>query len=210
MAPASARRMTNALLRGVLVSAMLVSPVGHADPLAPGQAASELTRQGLEHAHEGNDDLAVRRFVEALSLDAHHGPAYLALGAARERAGDLEEAARTYDLAIANIPGFAAAYRARAALRRRMGEQDGELADLETATAITETPEGLRELAARYVESKAWPAALATWRKIAQLAQQHNDEPARREAAMKARALALLSGELDPVTGGAAERGWVR
>src|SRR3954466_3072698 len=124
------RSSPKVLLCAVLLVTSLGPRSGQADPLASGEGASELTRQGLEHAHEGNDDLAVRRFVEALSLEAHHGPAYLALAAARERAGDLEEAARTYDLAIEHVPGFAAAYRARAALRRRKGEQEGEIADL--------------------------------------------------------------------------------
>jgi tetratricopeptide (TPR) repeat protein len=176
---------------------------------APGEAAPELTRQGQVHAREGDDELAIRRFLEALTLDPSYGPAYLELGAARLRGGDLAEAQKTYDLAIVHLPNFAAAYKARAGVKRRMGETASELEDLETATRLSESPESLRDLAARYVEGKAWPAALATWRKMAVLAETHGDEVLRHEASTKMRALQVLCGELDPVTG-ITKRGWVR
>jgi tetratricopeptide (TPR) repeat protein len=196
----------------VLVAALGVSlpTSARADPPAPGESAAELTRQGQAHVHEGNDGLAVRRFIEAITIDPTHGPAYLALAAARERAGDLAEAERTYDLALEHIPNFAAAYRARAALKRRMGEPQGEITDLEMVAAIAESPESLRALAARYVEDKSWPAALATWRRIAALETTRADDRARREAMMKVRALTVLCAELDPVTGDVARRGWMR
>jgi tetratricopeptide (TPR) repeat protein len=180
-----------------------------ADPLAPGEAAPELTRQGQAHAHDGDNDLAIRRFLEALTLDPGYGPAYLELGAARMRGGDLQEAQRTYDLAIERIPNFAAAYRARAALKRRMGETEAEIEDLEMATKLAETPETLRELAGRYVETKAWPAALATWRRMSAFAEVRGDQALRHEASTKMRALQLLCAELDPVTG-VSQRGWAR
>ena len=74
---------------------------------------------------------------------------------ARERAGDFIEAERTYDVAIEHIPGFVPAFRARAALLRRMGQLAREMADLEHLARVAEGPDTLRALAARYVEDSS-------------------------------------------------------
>jgi tetratricopeptide (TPR) repeat protein len=173
-------------------------------------AAAELTRQGREHARSGDDALAMRRFAEAVHLDPSYGPAYLELAAARERAGDFVEAERTYNVAIEHIPDFVSAFRGRAALLRRMGEFAREMADLERLTRLAEGPDTLRALAARYVEDRAWPAALATFRRLRVLAERTGDEQLVRESTVQVRALAVLCGELDPVVAGAARRDWVR
>jgi tetratricopeptide (TPR) repeat protein len=172
--------------------------------------ATELTRQGREHAERGDDALALRRFADALRLDPSYGPAYLELGAARERMGDFVEAERTYGVAIAHVPNFVAAFRARAALLRRMGESAREIADLEHLTRLAEGPDTLRALAARYVENRAWPAALATFRRLRALAEQNGDEQLARESTVPVRALAILGAELDPVIAGLGHRDWVR
>jgi tetratricopeptide (TPR) repeat protein len=173
-------------------------------------AAAELTRQGREHARAGDDALAIRRFADAVMLDPSYGPAYLELGAARERAGDFVEAERTYDVAIEHVPDFVAAFRARAALLRRMGELAREIADLERLARLAEGPDTLRTLAARYVEDRAWPAALATFRRLLAFAERNGDDPLAREATVQARALMVLCAELDPVVAGAMHRDWVR
>jgi tetratricopeptide (TPR) repeat protein len=173
-------------------------------------AAAELTRQGREHAKSGDDALAMRRFADALHLDPSYGPAYLELAAARERAGDLAEAERTYSAAIEHVPNFVAAFRARAALLRRMGELTREMADLEHLARFAEGPDTLQALAKRYVENKAWPAALATFRRLRIYAEQSGDEQSARESAVQIRALMVLCGELDPVMAGAGQRDWVR
>jgi tetratricopeptide (TPR) repeat protein len=172
--------------------------------------AAELTRQGREHAQSGDDALAMRRFADAVRLDPSYGPAYLELAAARERAGDFVEAERTYDVAIEHIPSFVAAFRARAALLRRMGELRREMADLEHLALVDEGPDTLRALAARHVENRAWPAALATFRRLRWLAEQRGDEQLARETTVQLRALAVLSAELDPVVAGAQHHDWVR
>jgi tetratricopeptide (TPR) repeat protein len=195
-----------------LVFAGLFAPSGaRADGAAWGNGtAAELVRQGQEHARSGNEGLATRRFAEALQLDPTYGPAYLELAAARERAGDLFEAERTYDVAIRNVPDFVAAYRARAALLHKLGESDRELADLETAVRITDAPDPLRDLAQRYAEDRAWPAALATWRRMLVTAEHRGDPALLHEAAVAIRALVILCGELDPVADGATSKNWVR
>jgi len=173
-------------------------------------AAAELTRQGREHARTGDDALAMRRFADAVHLDPSYGPAYLELAAARERAGDFVEAERTYGVAIEHIPDFVAAFRGRAALLRRMGEFAREIADLERLARLAEGPDTLRALAARYVEDRAWPAALAAFRRLRVLAERIGDEQLVRESTVQVRALAVLCGELDPVVAGATRRDWVR
>ncbi len=167
-------------------------------------------RQGQEHARRGDEALATRRFADAVQLDPTYGPAYLELASARERAGDLLEAERTYDVAIRSVPDFVAGYRARAALLHRLGESDREIADLETAVRLTDAPDPLRDLAQRYVEDRAWPAALATWRKILASAERRGDDRLIHESSVQIRALVILSAELDPVAGGASSRDWVR
>lgn len=194
----------------LLLLALAPSPSrGEAPRWASGTAA-ELVRQGQERVKNGDDAVAARRFVDAIQLDPSYGLAYLELAAARERAGDLFEAERTYDLAIRNVPDFAPALRARAALLHRMGDFDREVADLETAIRLTDAPDLLRDLAARHVEDRAWPAALATWRKILVASEKRGDDALAHEATVQIRALVILCGELDPVSFGASSRDWVR
>ena len=180
------------------------------DPGSWSNAAAELTRQGLEHAREGNEALATRRFAEAAVLDPSYGPAYLELARARERAGDLAEAVRVYDVAVSRVPHFVAAYRARAAVERRLGWVERELTSLYAAARLTEDSEVLRDIANRYAENNAWPAALATWRRILSIEVDNADLRAIREASVHIRALVVLCAELDPVSVGRRERGWVR
>jgi tetratricopeptide (TPR) repeat protein len=208
-----ARRKLVAIFVAVLALRLVMEPASiyaQGSESWPASAAAELTRQGREHASKGDDALAMRRFADAIHLDPSYGAAYLELAAARERAGDFVEAERTYDVAIEHVPNFVAAFRARAALLRRMGEFAREMADLEHLARVTEGPETLRALGSRYVESKAWPAALATFRRLRALAERSGDEQLIRDSTVQVRALALLCGELDPVVAGSAERGWVR
>jgi len=167
-------------------------------------------RQGQEHLRKGDEAVATHRFAEAIRLDPSYGPAYLELAALRERSGDLTEAERTYDVAIRSVPDFVPALRARAALLHRLGEYEREMADLETAVRLTDEPDPLRDLAQRHVEDRAWPAALATWRKILVSSERRGDERATREANLQIRALVILCAELDPVFAGGKDRDWVR
>lgn len=180
-----------------------------ADPRVGGSAA-ELVRQGRERAEQGDAEVALHRFAEAVQLDPTYGPAYLELGSMRERLGDLREAERTYTVAIEHVPQFVAAFRARATVLARLGQPERELADLETVAKIAEEADAFRALAQRYAEDRAWPAALAVWRRAAVVAETNGDESFAREAAVQMRALVVLCAELDPVAAGITSRDWVR
>jgi len=206
----NARRLLQVLALGATAVVVGTSRARADDPSGWNTAAAELTRQGVQHASEGNEALATRRFAEAAALDPSYGPAYLELGRARERAGDLSEALRVYDVAVSHVPRFTAGYRARAAVERRLGLVERELDSLQAASRLSDDPDVLRDIAARYVENHAWPAALATWRRVLVLEESAGEARPAREATLHVRALALLCGELDPVTAGQRGRGWVR
>jgi tetratricopeptide (TPR) repeat protein len=203
------RRFLHPLIVGFFALSLVVSARGEGGGWGSA-SARELTRQGREHVKNGYDELAARRFAEAIQIDPTYGPAYLELAAVRERSGDLREAERTYDVAIGRVPDFADALRARAALLHRLGEGGREIADLEAAARLTDAPDVFRELAQRHVAEGAWPAALATWRRILALAEKTGDESLAREANTQIRGLVVLCGDLDPVASGTSSRDWVR
>jgi tetratricopeptide (TPR) repeat protein len=171
--------------------------------------AAELTREGKDHEARGEPGIAARRYLDALGFDPTYGPAYLALGALREAAGDPREAERAYATGIDHVSGFSAAHLARARLRARLQRLPDAIADLEAASTLR--PEDLAllaELARAYIAAAALPAALAVSRRIANLAPA--SAPLGAEARVNLRALALLVGAADPVTAGATSRGPVR
>ena len=195
-----------------LATILVSSPAAAQGPQSWATAqAAELTRQGKEHAASGGLDTAARRFTDAIALDGTYAPAYLALGALRETSGDAREAERAYSLGIDHVPGFADGYVARAHLRRRHRRLAEALSDLEAARALRpEDPVILEDLASALIAASALPAALAVTRRIEALADDRGDTRALADARRKARALALLVGDVDPVTAGATRRGVVR
>jgi hypothetical protein len=65
-------------------------------------------------------------------------------------------------------------------------------------------------LAKRHVEDRAWPAALATWRRVLAKTETKGDRRLADDARIQIRALSILCSELDPVFDGASSRDWVR
>jgi tetratricopeptide (TPR) repeat protein len=172
-------------------------------------------RVAAEHAHKartlaarGDTALALAQYAEALRHDETYGPAWLGFGQLREALGDPQQAELAYSRAADFAESRSAALEARSALRSRSGRFDEALVDLQAATDLAPTPERLELLGQRYAERRAWAAALATWRRLLDLVQPDSDRAQR--ARVEIRALTILSAELDPVTGGAHERGWVR
>ena len=173
--------------------------------------AAELTRQAREHAAHGEADVALTRYAEAARLDPTYGPAYLGLASVYEARGDVSEAERSYAVGLDHVPGFADALVSRARLRSALHRPAEAAADLEAAASLRpETVALLRELAGAYVAAGALPAALAVTRRLAALAEAQQDGRGASEARVGARALALLVGDVDPVSAGQRGRGAVR
>jgi len=202
----------------VCVAAALVVVVrpGAARAQAPDVAwptaqAAELTRQGRAHEARGDRDQAQRRYLEAIELDGSYGAAYLALGELHERGGDPREGERVYAVGIDHISGFADGYLARARLRMRQRRFEDAASDLGAASSIR--PDDLAVLEALLgarVAMSALPAALAVARRLEAAARAAGNETLAAETRVRARALARLVGEADPVTAAAVGRGALR
>jgi tetratricopeptide (TPR) repeat protein len=173
--------------------------------------ATELSRQAHDHLAKGEPEVALSRYLEAVKLDPTYGPAYLGLAAQYEARGDYKEAERTYAVGLEHVPGFGEALLARGRLRARLKRPEEAVADLEAAVSLDpDALPALKELAATYIAARALPAALAATRRLAAVALAQKDAAAANEAHLKARALAMLVGEADPVMAGKAGRGAVR
>jgi tetratricopeptide (TPR) repeat protein len=168
----------------LVAAAMLVAPRAHAS------AALELVAMARSHEAQHDDDVAIRRYTEALSLDPACEPAYVGLGALREKHGDVREADRVYSMALAHLPRSSDARLGRARVRWAMGFE--ELAARDMFELGAEDPRALRQLALWYMTAAKMPAALAVWRAVAEHPKTTDDLDLKREARAQIRALSLV------------------
>jgi tetratricopeptide (TPR) repeat protein len=161
-------------------------------------SADELVRQAQAHEAANEDDLAVRRYMEALTLDPTSGDAWLGLGALRLRLGDAAEAERVYSAALQHTSALPLALRGRAYARWARGHRAEAEADLDTYATLESDPAALRELANWYGLEGRTPAQLATWRRLLAMAPKTGDAALAREARRMVRALVILVGDADP------------
>src|SRR5688500_14902419 len=131
-------------------------------PVAHASSALELVRLARAHEAAKEEDLALRRYMEALALDPTCEEAYLGLGDLRARRGDLREADRVYSVALEHLPALREARRARAHVRRALGLRADAIEDL--LHAGDGDVAALRVLASWYGEDGQTPAQLAVWR----------------------------------------------
>ena len=176
----------------------LLACVGALCAAAPAWASSAMDLVKVARAHEAahEDDLALRRYTEALSLDPTCEEAYLGLGQLRARRGDLREAERVYNVALEHLPGLRAARVGRAYVRRALGARNEAIDDL--LTGAEDDPAALRILASWYGEEGQTPAQLAVWRRIIGRAEVTQDAVLLHEARTTVRALVILVGPADP------------
>jgi tetratricopeptide (TPR) repeat protein len=161
----------------------------------------ELLREARQHEAAHEDDVAARRYTEALGLDPTCGACYVGLSALRLRHGDAREAERVFSVALEHIPSFFIAYQGRAQARRQLGWRDEAFRDLETYTLKVPTDAtALRELSRWYGLEGQYPAQLAAWRRILVLASREGDAALLGEARTTVRALQILVAPADPVT----------
>ena len=183
-------------MRHALAAIVLTGALLFARP-AIASSASELVR--IAHAHElaHEDDIALRRYMEALSLDPTCEEAYLGLGDLRARRGDLREAERVYSTLLEHFPQNRTARVARAQIRRALGAT--ALARTDLLVGFEDDVGVLRTIAGWYGEDGSAPAQLATWRRIGAIADAGGDTALVREARTMVRALVILVGPADPV-----------
>lgn len=163
-------------------------------------ASVELVREGRAHEAVHEDDLAARRYTEAIQIDPGNGDAYLGLGQVRLRMGEPREAERVYDAALVHLPGLHKALEGRARARWALGRHDDAEQDLDAYATLENDPAGWRNLATWYGEDGRAPAQLAAWRRLLTLASQMGDVALSREARLMVRALQIVVGPADPAS----------
>lgn len=163
---------------------------------AHASSALELVRMARAHEIAHEEEIALRRYNDALSLDPTCEEAYLGLGSLRARRGDLREAERVYSVALEHFPQSREARVARAYVRRALGANMDAIDDL--LMGMEEDARTLRILATWYGEDGQAPAQLAVWRRIAAIAEHTNDTTLRHEARTMVKALIILVGLADP------------
>lgn len=174
----------------VIFGFLLVAETAHAS------SATELiaSARRAEAAHE--DDLAARRYTEALTLDGTVADGWLALGALRMRQGDPLEAERVYSACILRLPGLLPARLEHAEALHALGRLPEAVGEIE-AIARTQ-PQERRRIATWYAHDGLYPAALATWRSVLARATEDGDAVMQREARAMVRALVLFAKPIDP------------
>jgi tetratricopeptide (TPR) repeat protein len=187
-------RLASSCAAAVLALSLLAPQAG-ATP-----SSDELIRQARAHEAAHRDDLAVRRYMEALELDATAEDAWLGLGALRLRRGEPAEAERVYEAALQRVPLLLRAVAGRAHARWAEGRHAEAEADLEAYAAAEGDATALRELAAWYGSDGRTPAQLATWRRLLALAVEGGDGAAEREARRMVRALVIVTDGGDPAS----------
>jgi tetratricopeptide (TPR) repeat protein len=174
---------------------LLVAPALRATP-----SSDELVRQARAHEAAHEDDVAVRRYMEALELDATAEDAWLGLGALRLRMGEPVEAERVYDAALERVPLLRRAVAGRAHARWAQGNHAQAEADLEAYAVAEADTAALRELASWYGSDGRSPAQLATWRRLLAMATEARDAASEAEARRMVRALVILTDGADPAS----------
>jgi tetratricopeptide (TPR) repeat protein len=163
-------------------------------------SADELVREARVHEADHKEELAMRRYTEALALDPTLGDAYLGLGELRARRGDAREAERVYSVALEHVPQLRAALLGRARARWAMGLHEDAERDLSAYASGGDEKASLRELAGWFGEDGRAPAQLAVWRRLVVVAERTSDAPLARESRTMVRALQILVGPADPVS----------
>jgi len=153
----------------------------------------------MAHAREqaNEDDIAVRRYMEAVSIDPRCRDAYLGLAALRERQGDYVEASKVYTVALTNIPQFKEAFVGRAKMHHALHATWLAAEDIEKLVPYDRSV--LRTLADWYGEDGHFIAQLAVWRRILLYARAEDAAQLASEAETWIRALEYAVKPADPV-----------
>ena len=204
------RRASEAKL-AILALAIASSPAGTAHASS---SADELVRQAHEHEAAHEEDLALRRYTEALALDRTSADAWMGLGALRLKMGDAVEAEKVYDTALAEVPTLHAALHGRARARWALARHAEAEDDLDAFATTAHDEKALEELAEWYGADGRSPAQLATWRRLLVIARTTDDAPLEKQARRMVKALVVMVDGADPaaspIDGDATRRGLAR
>ena len=165
-------------------------------------SCDDLVTAARSHESHGDNDVAIREYSDATSLDPSCAAAWLGLGALRSHMGDAAEAERVYTAALSHIPTLAAAIADRARTRWQLGrieEAEDDMLHFAGASGSHDALTALEELASWYGAAQRAPAQLGVWRRILALAQTQQD-PIEARARVRVAALVILVATADPVT----------
>jgi tetratricopeptide (TPR) repeat protein len=185
--------------RAPLAFALLLSSLLPA-PARAGSSADELVLQARAHEATHEDDVAVRRYTDALTIEPTNADAWLGLGGLRARLGDLLEAERVYSAALARVPSLRLALEGRARARWELGRHVEAEKDLEAYANLVGDVAALRELAEWFGDDGRTPAQLATWRRLLSAATALGDPSFEAEARRMVRALVIVVDGADPAS----------
>jgi tetratricopeptide (TPR) repeat protein len=163
-------------------------------------SAEELVRQARTHEAAHEEDVAARRYTEALTLDPKSADAWIGLGDLRARMGEIAEAERVYAAALERLPALSAAREHRAYLRWALGRHAEAEADLEAYGEAEGDAVAYRRLAEWFGADGRTPAQLATWRRLLSMAARAGDVAGLQEAVRMTRALVVLVDGADPAS----------
>jgi len=189
------RGTRRAIATGAAVLMALVAPRAEAS-----SSSDELVRQARNHEAAHEEDLAARRYTEALVLDPASADAWLGLASVRLRLGETAEAERVYAAALERIPSLSVARARRARVRWALGRHAEAETDLEAYADERGDDAALRQLADWYGQDGRTPAQLAVWRRLLASATRAGDLQAAHEAERMVRALVVVVDSADPAS----------
>ncbi len=126
------------VLAGLLIGALLAACAR--SQVQTNAQASEHYNRGVENQQQGNFDLAIEEYTEAIALDPQLSDAYVNRGIVYYRQGDFYQAIADFDQAIALDPEHADAYYIRGAAYYHKGDDARAFADLERALELGLNP----------------------------------------------------------------------
>jgi tetratricopeptide (TPR) repeat protein len=179
-----------------LLTATAFCSVSSMPSTASASSADELYASGKRAEASHDDDVAARRYSEALALDGSLAEAWMALGALRTRQGDHREAERVYAVFVSRVPSSVAGHLAHAEALHTLGRTEDAAAEIEIVARVA--PRERKRLGAWYAEDGLYPAALATWRAVLAQAVSEGDDETSTEARAMVRALVLFAKPCDP------------
>jgi tetratricopeptide (TPR) repeat protein len=196
--PASLKVALLAVPHALVPALVLALGAMGARPAFASSSADELVRQARAHEAAHEEDVALRRYNEALLVDRTSADAWMGLGELRLRLGEAREAETVYDTAMTEIPTLRGALRGRARARWALGKHAEAEDDLDAYAVAERDPAALRQLADWFGADGRAPAQLATWRRLLAAARDAEDAALEHEARIMVRALVVLVDGADP------------